>query len=255
MNENKIGRIVWHDLFTVRRTRSISFYEKVAGWRFVTEHAADLAWGGGEQDYVLALSGDEAGAGFAETPEGLAGGWIAYIEVADIDAVAGRVGDLGGTMVRPPFDVAGVGRNCLLRDPLGALVGMSASSHSFPVPRRQFGTEIYLTKAVEFPEEFYADLFGWQISPDTSDHSGSRIRLASGDEIAAQSASDLPFVRGGTWLPQIKIAEPDISIHDSETLEGELAGNLSYGPGQRARVILRDPNGALFVVQQALAEV
>ena len=85
------------------------------------------------------------GAGIAETPEGLDDGWIAYVEVSDVDATAVRAAALGGEIVRPPFDVPGVGRNALLRDPLGALVGLSLSRHDFPVPKRQFGEELYLS--------------------------------------------------------------------------------------------------------------
>ena len=66
MIADKTGRVVWHDLFTDNAGLSRSFYEGVAGWRYLTEHATDFAWGGGEKDFILALSGDVAGAGFVE---------------------------------------------------------------------------------------------------------------------------------------------------------------------------------------------
>lgn len=135
MTADKIGRIVWHDLFSSDRQRSMAFYRRVAGWTYVTEHATDFAWGGGEKDFVLALLDGEAGAGFAETPNALPDGWTAYVEVADVDASITTAERLGGTIIRRPFEVPGVGRNALIRDPLGALIGLSLSRHDFPAPR------------------------------------------------------------------------------------------------------------------------
>ena len=51
-------------------------------------------------------------------------GWMAYIGVDDVDASAKKAKDLGGTVVREPFDVAGVGRICIISDPDGGVVGM-----------------------------------------------------------------------------------------------------------------------------------
>ncbi|MEM9670742.1 MAG: VOC family protein [Pseudomonadota bacterium] len=97
MNADRTGRIVWHDLFSDDRPRSMEFYRRILGWRYKTEHATDFAWGGGEKDFVLALLDGEAGAGFVETPPSLTNGWIAYVEVRDVDAAAAIAAKLGGT--------------------------------------------------------------------------------------------------------------------------------------------------------------
>lgn len=102
----------------------MAFYQQVAGWTYQIEHATDFAWGGGAKHFVLALSGDEAGAGFAETPPEQSNGWIAYVEVRDVDATAALSEKFGGNTIRQPFEVPGVGRNAPLRDPLGAVVGI-----------------------------------------------------------------------------------------------------------------------------------
>ena len=93
MTQSKAGQIVWHDLFTSDRACSMAFYQHVANWTYEIERATDFAWGGGEKDFVLALSGDEAGAGLAETPPEQEDGWIAYIEVPDVDVAVKRVGN------------------------------------------------------------------------------------------------------------------------------------------------------------------
>ncbi|MGI9503793.1 MAG: VOC family protein, partial [Geminicoccaceae bacterium] len=143
MVTKEAGRIVWHDLFTADKHVSKSFYERVAGWHYVTEHAKNFVWGGGEKDFVLALCGDEAGAGMIDQSSAPFDGWIPYVEVQDVDSVAALATESGGKVIRPPFDVPGVGRNCLLLDPLGAHLGISFSRHKFPVPVRQFTAERY----------------------------------------------------------------------------------------------------------------
>lgn len=154
MTIDKTGRFIWHDLFTKDLKRSMAFYKQVARWNYEIEHATDFAWGGGEKDFVLALLDEEAGAGFAETPPALPDGWIAYVEVPDVDETTILAEKLGGLIVREPFEVPGVGRNALLRDPSGALFGVSLSRHSFPAPTTQFGIEMYLGGAEAYPGAF-----------------------------------------------------------------------------------------------------
>ena len=254
MNAEKKGRIVWHDLFTPDRPVSMAFYERVTGWTFVTEHADDFAWGGGEKDFVLAFLGDEAGAGIAEIPKGQRDGWIPYVEVADVNATAERGERLGGTIVRPPFDVPGVGRNCLLRDPLGALVGVSISRHGFPAPERQFGDEVYWSNRAAFPDGFYADLFGWQVSPRENDLAGQSVRQESGARVAVVIGADAAAASDGAWLPGIRTTDLDAAIGRAQALAGVVVGNAMESSGGPSFVTLRDPNGALFALQGPTAE-
>ncbi|MGP1283810.1 MAG: VOC family protein [Parasphingopyxis sp.] len=249
MTIDKTGQIVWHDLFTSDRPRSMAFYERVAGWHYETEHATDFAWGGGEKDFVLALLENEAGAGFAETPPILPDSWIAYVEVADVDAAAAAAERLGGTIVREPFEVPGVGRNALLRDPLGALVGISLSRHDFPVPQRQFGAEIYLSDSPAFPTDFYAQLFGWTAgSPSDGEQDGNSIAGPSGDEVAMHLVGQPPADMQAIWIPSLKVAEPQAALDDARTL-GATALGQDKPSGRYA--FLRDPVGAAICLPKA----
>ncbi|MEM8695812.1 MAG: VOC family protein [Pseudomonadota bacterium] len=249
MTTDKTGRIVWHDLFTGDRRRSMAFYQTVTGWHYETEHATDFAWGGGEKDFVLALSDDEAGAGFAETPPALTNGWIAYVEVAEVDASAIAAERLGGTIVRDPFEVPGVGRNALLRDPHGALVGISLSRHDFPVPQRQFGVEVYLSTAPAFPEEFYAQLFGWQAgSPADGEQDGKHIAGPSGEDVALYLPDKPPSGTQAIWIPSLKVPQPEAALGDAEELGAIALGQEK--PSDRYAV-LRDPAGAAICLPKA----
>lgn len=250
MSNGKTGRIVWHDLFTGDRRGSMAFYERVAGWTYQIEHASDFAWGGGEKDFILALLGEEAGAGFARTPPQLDNGWIAYVEVTDVDATAAHAQQLGGTVVRRPFEVPGVGRNALVRDPFGGLVGISLSRHSFPAPRRHFGVEVYLLDTGMFAEAFYKSLFGWTAGlPRSGTEGGNSIAGPSGDIVAFQLIGKSPNGDEAMWLPSLKVPDPKAAIHAAEALRAKQCGPVSPGPAGPQHVVLRDPQGASFCMR------
>lgn len=252
MTGEKAGQIVWHDLFTSNRKRSMAFFQRVAGWTYQTERATDFAWGGGEKDFVLALSEDEAGAGFAETPPGMSDGWIAYVEVPDVDAAAARAEELGGVIVRHPFEVPGVGRNALLRDPLGALIGLSLSRHDFPVPRSQFGAEIYLSDAVPFPEEFYSQLFNWKMAaPRSAGRSDNAIIGCSGKGVARHQSGSPPNDAQSIWVPSIKVANTDDAWRASEAMNASRLADPAIESARDSCVFIRDSCGAYSCLSKA----
>ena len=251
MKAGKLGRIVWHDLFTADRQSSMAFYQCVAGWAYRIEHAADFAWGGGERDYVLALSGGEAGAGFAEAPPGLGNRWVAYVEVQDVDAAATLTEKLGGTIVRAPFDVPGVGRNALLRDPFGAFFGISLSRHSFPVPKRQFGLDVYLSEATATANAFYSRLFDWKVGSATArDEDGSVIAGPSGEGVAIILAAKPPTDAEAMWIPSLKVADPETALREAKVRGGKPVGEPLTVAANQHRSFLRDPNGALSCLRR-----
>ncbi len=252
MIDEKTGTIIWHDFLTGDRQRATAFYQGLAGWSYQTEHATDFAWGGGEKDFILALDGDEAGAGFAETPPEMTNGWIAYVEVLDVDATVAQAEKLEGTIVRLPFEVPGVGRNALLRDPLGALIGVSISRHNYPVPRRQFGLEVYLTNAPSFPEEFYSQLFDWTISSQpVAEPAGQTVTGPSGDDVAVVVSGTPPKDVQAVWVPSIKVADPTTSLKDATALGGERFNASTARQAQQHGSFMRDPDGALSCLLKA----
>lgn len=245
--DQKAGRIVWHDLFTADRNMSKTFYERLAGWKYITEHATEFAWDGGESDFVLALLSGEAGAGMIDRdPEGV-DGWLPYVEVAEVDAAAAQAVAQGGTIVKPPFEVPGVGRNCLLRDPCGAYVGISLSRHEFPVPTKQFGVETYLSRSGEFPAAFYRRLFGWSETPTHGRRASPHPITLSGDVVAALATDD-HAPAGPRWVPSIRVATVAGALGDVQSLGGTVLAPPSSEPECYDRALVADPTGALCYI-------
>lgn len=242
---DKIGRIIWHDLFTTDLQRSMTFYQQVAGWSYKTEHATDFTWGGGEKDFVLALLDEEAGAGFTETPPALTDGWIAYVEVQDVDATTALAEKLGATIIRSPFEVPGVGRNALLRDPAGALFGISLSRHSFPAPQRQFDIEVYMSNTENFPNQFYTQIFDWEIGSSAEAQHGRRVTGPSGDDVAVIITGETPLGSQPVWMPSLKVTHQDTALKKAKALGAELFTQRTAEPAQQHGTFLHDPCGAL----------
>ncbi|MGD1925155.1 MAG: VOC family protein [Paracoccaceae bacterium] len=225
----------------------MEFYGHVANWTYQVERATDFVWGGGEKDFVLALSGDEAGAGLAETPPGQENGWIAYVEVPDVDAAVKRVDMLKGKIIREPFEVTGVGRNALVRDPFGALFGLSLSRHGFPVPRRQFGPEVYVSNGNDLPQAFYNELFGWQVSPER-DMDSVVLLEPSGEPVAVEHVTKWPAGSNAAWVPSVKVASVFDACRAAEINGARPAFVYANETVQSHSRILFDPDGAPFAL-------
>jgi predicted enzyme related to lactoylglutathione lyase len=94
------------------------FYASLFGWE--TEEAPME-----EMKYTVVKVGGEPVGGMMKMPpemQGMPPCWSVYVTVDDVDATAARVGELGGKLLRPPADIPGVGRFCVLQDPQGGTI-------------------------------------------------------------------------------------------------------------------------------------
>jgi uncharacterized protein len=115
------GNFVWNELVTHDVEKAKAFYAATMGWTFDAMPGPD----GG--NYWIAKLGEQRiggmfplnGADCAEVPEG----WLPYIAVDDVDKRVKKAQALGATLMRPLFDVPGIGRIAILKEPGGAGVG------------------------------------------------------------------------------------------------------------------------------------
>jgi len=115
------GYFHWNELMTRDAEAAKTFYFECVGWDF-----SEMNTGEGPS-YWVAMSGENPVAGIftmeGENFEGMPEHWMSYVAVDDIDAAAEQAGANGGTVVQAPFDVPGVGRIAIIRQPGGAMVG------------------------------------------------------------------------------------------------------------------------------------
>ncbi len=110
------GTVVWNELAARSAEAAKAFYTGLFGWGVKETVMPD-------HTYFEWLSGDRPVAGMlplvaisADVPPH----WLVYFAVDDCDAVAARAGELGGKILRAPFDVPDVGRLAVLADGQGA---------------------------------------------------------------------------------------------------------------------------------------
>lgn len=115
------GHFHWNELMTRDVARAKKFYADALGWRYNSMPMPD----GGT--YTLAMvDGEPVGGIFAingpqytDVPEA----WMAYIAVDDVDARVKKATKAGAKVMKPAFDVPGVGRIVMLLEPGGAGIG------------------------------------------------------------------------------------------------------------------------------------
>ena len=76
-------------------------------------------------DYTcLMVEGRPVAGAFPPQMDGIPPHWDVYFNVEDCDATVARAVELGAGELVAPYDVPGVGRTAMVRDPQGALVGV-----------------------------------------------------------------------------------------------------------------------------------
>ena len=115
------GHFHWNELMTRDVARAKKFYADALGWRYDSMPMPD----GGT--YTLAIVDGEPVGGifdinapqYKDVPEA----WMAYIAVDDVDSRVKKATKAGAKVMKPAFDVPGVGRIVMLLEPGGAGVG------------------------------------------------------------------------------------------------------------------------------------
>lgn len=115
------GSFYWNELMSRDVERDKRFYAEALGWRFDGMPMPDggTYWVANVGDKPVGGVFDISGPSFAGVPEG----WMSYIAVDDVDARVERAQSLGATLMKPIFEVLGVGRIAVLREPGGAGIG------------------------------------------------------------------------------------------------------------------------------------
>jgi predicted enzyme related to lactoylglutathione lyase len=114
------GSFCWNELMAHDVQRAKKFYADTIGWTF---DPMPMDWG----TYWIIKSGDKIAGGMVEMKDPACGdmpeNWMPYLAVDDVDARVKKAVASGASIIREPFDVKGVGRIAILRQPGGGAVG------------------------------------------------------------------------------------------------------------------------------------
>jgi len=115
------GNFHWNELLTRDVERAKKFYAQTIGWTYES-----MAMEDGGTYWVAKMNGQPVGGmfptdrpGFEQMPEA----WMSYLSVDDVDQRVEKAKAAGAKLMRPIFDVPGIGRIAILTEPGGAGVG------------------------------------------------------------------------------------------------------------------------------------
>ena len=113
---NEPGTVIWNELIT-DNPAAVPFYEQVLG---VTTAAMEM---GGSKYTMFQVAGKEVGGTTPPQMDGVPNHWHVYFAVADADAAAARITELGGSVMVAPFDTP-IGKMAVVTDPQGAVFSL-----------------------------------------------------------------------------------------------------------------------------------
>ena len=121
------GALTWNELMSRDLDAAKPFYRAVFGWE-----AEEQDMGGGMMYTLWNLPGAENSVGGAmamggEFPPEMPDQWTVYFSVADCDASAAKVEQLGGRIVMKPTDIPNVGRFAACIGPSGEAFSIIAN--------------------------------------------------------------------------------------------------------------------------------
>jgi uncharacterized protein len=118
---NSHGTFHWNELMARDIAAAKKFYSDTIGWTY-----DGMPMPGG-QTYWVAKMGDQPVAGLFDISgpdyKAVPDGWMPYLAVDDVDARTKKAVAAGARVMKPAFDVPGVGRIVILMEPGGAGVG------------------------------------------------------------------------------------------------------------------------------------
>lgn len=110
-----VGSVGWVELATRDLGGAAAFYQKLFDWRLSEQPAPS--------PYKVFHVDDHDYGGLMQMTEqwgDIPAHWSIYLQVQDVDAALEQVTALGGAVAVPAFDVPGVGRLAVVKDPVGA---------------------------------------------------------------------------------------------------------------------------------------
>ena len=251
---NPHGMPVWYELLTADPDAAKTFYDDVIGWTIEAESAMP------GMDYRAIHVGDEMVGGVMRLDDamkagGARAGWLFYVGVDDVDAAVAKIGEAGGTVLRGPWDIPGVGRMAVVTDPQGIpFYVMRGSSEGSSTAYDRTGLGKCNWNELATPDQdralkFYADVFGWTF-PDRMPmgEMGDYVFVDVGGQVIGaimRARADGP---PPAW--QFYFRAPDIVAAADKVKAG--GGTVHMGPmevpGGDRIIVASDPQGVMVGV-------
>jgi uncharacterized protein len=251
--ETAFGKVVWHEHTSSDAEAAKGFYTKLFGWELE-------AFKPGEVDYTMIKANGRTHGGFMQPEGGAPPHWLAYVLVQDADAAAEKAKAAGGSLVMEPFDIPGVGRLVIAKDPQGAVFAViqpvTEGEADTPPAEGVFVWDELMTTDVDGAKAFYADMFGW--SSYDNEMGNMTYTLFTRDGEGTEVGGCMPRPEGVDapphWKPYVASDDTDATVEKAKGLGATVLAEPMDIPGVGRFAVLADPQGAPFGVLTATRE-
>ena len=247
------GLFVWHEHLAKDPKAAIAFYTEVVGWK--TQPFAE----GGDSGYVMWVGSQGPLGGVMTLPEqaakmGAPPHWMSHVEVADVDATAARVKELGGQVHVAPMDIPTVGRFSVIADPQGASISVfkpasAMAAHDSSKHGEFVWCELISTDSVA-GFEFYRTLFGWeQVGSHDMGPMGKYILYGrNGKALGGMMTKTPDMPMPSSWVYYVQVDDLDAAIGRATAKGGKVIMGPMTVPGGSRVAQLMDPQGTWFAL-------
>ncbi len=243
------GVFCWVDVGTTDAEAAKAFYQGLFGWEYDDQPVGD-----GTVYTMCQLGGLNVAGLSALPPDMLAQGvppmWTSYIKHDDVDAVAARVAEAGGTLTMPPMDVLETGRMAIIIDPGGAGFGVwQPKSHTgaqlVNQPNTLTWNELH-TRSVDEAKAFYRAVFGWGYATDENGYVSLKVedRTQAGMMPMDESWGETP----PNWAVYFLVEDVASTTDQAAELGGTVLMPVAPAGEIGQFAVLQDPQGAVFSV-------
>ena len=246
------GTFCWVELGTTDGEAAKKFYTELLGWSFT-----DVPMGPAGVYTMLNQDGKDVGALYTMPEEMTAHGvpphWLSYASVKNADESAAKAKELGGTLMKEPFDVFDVGRMAVVQDPTGAMFAIwQAGTHKgaglVNLPVSLCWNEL-TTRDTAKAGDFYTGLFGWQ--KDAQQMDGMTYTMFVNNGRPAGGMYEPPPEMGDVppnWLAYFAVNDADATSARAADLGGKVCLPPTDIPNIGRFSVIQDPQGAAFAV-------
>jgi len=246
------GRFIWYELMTPDIEGAIAFYGSVAGWTATRMPGEDMEY------WVLEADGAGVGGvmrlGEEHKAQGIPPNWTGYVAVDDCDAAAAKFRSLGGSVMREPQDIPGIGRFAIVADPAGAVLAIMKPippEGSRPEPAEgalgHTGWHELYSGPTDTTFAFYSAVFGW--TKDEAHDMGpmGTYQLFSNQDGQVGGMMQKPDqVPAPCWLFYIRVGDIDAAAARVKAGGGEVMNGPMVVPSGDWILQGLDPQGAMF---------
>ncbi len=251
-------RFSWYELMTTDPKAAQDFYTNLLGWGLQDFNA------GMNEPYVMWTRDNQPLGGVMRLPDearkmGAPPHWLAYVDVAGVDATVEQAQQRGAKVYVPPTDIPGGGRFAVLADPQGAVFGVVSSAQPAPEPEEpprpqvgEFSWHELATTDHGAAFGFYNTLFGWEKgeATDMGPMGLYQVFGRRGRPLGGMFNKPAQMPAPPHWLLYIRVPDVDKAAERVKALGGRILNGPMDVPGGDRIVQGMDPQGAVFALHQ-----